>query len=42
MKSTVETNSEEGILNKIVDCCKREVNREDFSPPMEFSCELMK
>ena len=42
MKETVGTNSEEGILKKIVDCCKPKLNREDFSPQAEFSCELIK
>jgi WD40 repeat protein len=41
MRSTVGTNGEEGILTKIVDCCKPNLNQEYFSPQTEFSCELI-
>jgi len=42
MQSTVGTNCEEGILKKIVDCRKPNLNQDHFSPRMEFSCELIK
>jgi len=42
MQSTLGTNCEEGILKKIVDCCKPNLNQEHFSPQTEISCELIK
>jgi len=42
MQSTLGTNCEEGILKKIVDCYKPDLNQEHFSPQTEISCELIK
>jgi hypothetical protein len=42
MKSAAGSDCKEEILKKIVDCCKPMLNKEDFSPQTEFSCDLIK